>query len=175
MNIEIYTDGACSGNPGPGGWAAVMLCGDHRRELSGFVPYTTNNRMELTAVIEAIKALKRPSVLTLYSDSTYVVNAFEKGWLSTWQRSAWRKSDKKPVLNSDLWEELLVESLPHTIKYVYVRGHENCVENNRCDEMARQQIQKNSKPGETALPRRKQKPEPAPPPESPENTEGILD
>ncbi len=134
--VTLYTDGACSGNPGPGGWGAVLLYGSHRKELSGGAPSTTNNRMELTAVIEALKLLKEPCQVALYSDSKYVIDALEKGWAWGWKRRGWVKSDKKPALNPDLWEELLQLTQIHTLEYHWVKGHASNPLNNRCDELA---------------------------------------
>ncbi len=135
-DVIIYTDGACSGNPGPGGWGCVLKFGEFRREMSGFEPETTNNRMELLAAIQALKALKEPCNVTLYSDSSYLTDAFLKGWLVSWQKKNWVKSDKKPVLNRDLWEELVALSNVHAIKWIRVKGHADNVENNRCDQLA---------------------------------------
>lgn len=134
--VQLYTDGACSGNPGPGGWGAVLLFGDFRKELSGFDPHTTNNRMELQAAIEGLSALKEPCIVTLYTDSAYLAHAFQKQWLSNWQRNHWLKSDKKPVENRDLWEKLLDLTALHETTFVKVRGHASNVENNRCDALA---------------------------------------
>ena len=134
--VTIYTDGACSGNPGPGGWGAVLLFNEFRREMSGFEPATTNNRMELTAAIEALGALKEPCEVRLYSDSSYLVNAFEQRWLVNWQRRNWIKSDKKPVENQDLWQKLLSLTQIHKVTWIKVKGHASNVENNRCDKLA---------------------------------------
>lgn len=134
--VTIYTDGACSGNPGPGGWGAILMYGRHKKELSGGEDPTTNNRMELSAVIAALEQLKEPCVVELYSDSTYVVNAIEKGWAAAWQKNGWRKADKKPALNADLWERLLELSRTHTLHLHWVKGHAENEYNNRCDEMA---------------------------------------
>ena len=125
--VTIYTDGACSGNPGPGGWGAVLKYGAHERELSGGEAQTTNNRMELTAVIEALRLLKEPYEVELYSDSKYVIDAVSKGWV---------KSDKKPALNVDLWEQLLPLVAAHDLRYHWVKGHAENEYNNRCDELA---------------------------------------
>ncbi|HYG57796.1 MAG TPA: ribonuclease HI, partial [Symbiobacteriaceae bacterium] len=135
-----YTDGACSGNPGPGGWGAILMYGEHRRELSGYDPATTNNRMELMAAIEALRALKRPCAVKLYSDSAYLVNAFMQNWLGNWQRNGWVNSKKEPVENQDLWRELLALARTHRIAWTKVKGHADNVYNNRCDELARSAI-----------------------------------
>lgn len=134
--VTIYTDGACSGNPGPGGWGAVLLYGTHRRELSGGEDHTTNNRMELTAVIAALEMLKEPCIVELWSDSKYVIDGLEKGWAKGWQKRGWVKSDKKPALNPDLWEQLLALADTHTLHYHWVKGHADTEENNRCDQLA---------------------------------------
>ena len=134
--ITIYTDGACSGNPGPGGWAAILEYNGREKELSGGEAHTTNNRMELTAVIEALKALKEDCEVDLYSDSKYVIDALEKGWVYNWRRNNWVKSDKKPALNSDLWEALLGEMARHKVKLHWVKGHASNPKNNRCEERA---------------------------------------
>ena len=134
--VTIYTDGACSGNPGPGGWGAILLYGAHKKELSGGAPDTTNNRMELTAVISALSLLKEPCTVELWSDSKYVIDALEKGWARGWQKRGWVKSDKKPALNPDLWEKLLALADVHTLHYHWVKGHAENEYNNRCDELA---------------------------------------
>ncbi len=141
--VEIYTDGACSGNPGPGGWAAVMMYGDKKKEISGGESQTTNQRMEMKAAVEALKALKYPCEVSLYSDSAYLVNAFNQGWLDRWQKNGWKTSQKKPVENKDLWEELLTLTEKHRVKFVKVKGHADNVYNNRCDELARAEIIRN--------------------------------
>lgn len=143
--VDIYTDGACSGNPGPGGWAAVLLYKGTKKEISGFEENTTNNRMELKAVIEALKALKRPCKVNLYSDSSYVINAFKEGWLEKWQKNNWQKSDKTPVENQELWKELLKASKTHQINWIKVKGHADNEYNNLCDKLATEQIKKNAK------------------------------
>lgn len=135
-HVTIYTDGACSGNPGPGGWGAILLYGTHQKEISGGEQKTTNNRMELTAVIAALSRLKEPCTVTLYSDSKYVIDALQKGWAAGWKKRGWIKSDKKPALNSDLWEELLTLTELHQMTYHWVKGHGENEYNNRCDEMA---------------------------------------
>lgn len=136
-HVTIYTDGACSGNPGPGGYGVVLL--DHsgnRRELSAGFRKTTNNRMELRAVIEALEALKMPCNVKLYSDSQYVVKAIEEHWLTNWQKRGWKKADKKPVLNVDLWKRLVPQLERHKIKFIWTKGHAGDIENERCDELA---------------------------------------
>ena len=135
-NVEIYTDGACSGNPGAGGWASVLLYEQHKKELYGNDKETTNNRMELTAVIEALKALKRPCNVTLYSDSKYVIDSINKDWVYKWEANNWIKSDRKPALNTDLWKELLALLEVHNVKFVWVKGHNGNEYNERCDELA---------------------------------------
>ena len=134
--VTIYTDGACSGNPGPGGWGAVLIYGEHQRELSGGEARTTNNRMELTAVISALECLKEPCRVELWSDSKYVIDALEKGWAKGWKARGWIKSDKKPALNPDLWERLLALCDIHTVKLHWVKGHAENPYNNRCDQLA---------------------------------------
>ncbi|MBQ2957149.1 MAG: ribonuclease HI [Clostridia bacterium] len=134
--VTIYTDGACSGNPGPGGWGAVLMFNQFRKEMSGYEPQTTNNRMELTAAIVALNALKEPCEVCLYSDSAYLVNAFQQRWLDNWQKRNWIKSDKKPVENQDLWKELLRLTGIHQVTWIKVKGHASNQENNRCDELA---------------------------------------
>ena len=134
--VTIYTDGACSGNPGPGGWCAILRYGEIEKQLSGGEAKTTNNRMELTAVIEALRALKTPCRVELYSDSKYVIDALEKGWARGWKARGWVKSDKKPALNSDLWEILLTLTQKHDVHYHWVKGHAENPKNNRCDELA---------------------------------------
>ena len=134
--VTLYTDGACSGNPGPGGWGAILEYNGVQKELSGGEARTTNNRMELTAVIEGLRALKEPCNVELYSDSKYVVDALEKGWAVGWQKRGWVKSDKSPALNPDLWEKLLALADTHEIHCHWVKGHAENEYNNRCDEMA---------------------------------------
>ena len=134
--VSIYTDGACSGNPGPGGWGAILCWNGLERELSGGEAHTTNNRMELTAVIRALQALKEPCIVELYSDSKYVVDALEKGWALGWQKRGWVKADKKPALNPDLWEQLLQLLQRHQVSYHWVKGHAANPYNNRCDALA---------------------------------------
>lgn len=148
--VDIYTDGACSGNPGPGGWGAILVYGEKEREIAGFEPMTTNNRMELTAAIEALRLLKQPCAVSIYSDSSYLVNAFVKKWLASWQRNNWLKSDKKPVENQDLWQELLSLTAIHEVSWIKVKGHSDHPYNNRCDGLATGAIrrQKASSDGE---------------------------
>lgn len=134
--VTIYTDGACSGNPGPGGWGAILRYKETEKELSGGAANTTNNRMELTAVIEALALLKEPCVVELYSDSKYVIDGLSKGWAKGWQKRGWIKSDKKPALNPDLWERLLALTDRHEMHYHWVKGHAENEKNNRCDQMA---------------------------------------
>ncbi len=134
--VTIYTDGACSGNPGPGGWGAILEFNGVEKEISGGEPNTTNNRMELTAVICALQALKEPCIVELYSDSKYVIDALEKGWAMGWKKRGWVKSDKKPALNADLWEVLLELCQKHSLHYHWVKGHAANPKNNRCDELA---------------------------------------
>ena len=134
--VTLYTDGACSGNPGPGGWGAILEYMGHKRELSGGEAGTTNNRMELTAVIRGLMALKEPCVVELYSDSKYVIDALQKGWAVGWRKRGWIKSDKKPALNPDLWEQLLNLVERHQLNYHWVKGHADNPMNNRCDELA---------------------------------------
>ena len=135
-SVEIYTDGACSGNPGPGGWGAILRYNGWEKELSGGEKNTTNNRMELTAVISALEALKEPCEVELYSDSKYVIDALSKGWAKAWRAKNWIKSDKKPALNPDLWEKLLSLTEKHEMHYHWVKGHADNEFNNRCDRMA---------------------------------------
>ena len=134
--VEIYTDGACSGNPGPGGWGAVLRYQGKEKELSGGEAMTTNNRMELTAVIRALEALKEPCAVELWSDSKYVIDALEKGWARSWQKKGWIKADKKPALNPDLWARLLELSEKHELHCHWVKGHADNAFNNRCDALA---------------------------------------
>ena len=134
--VYIYTDGACSGNPGVGGWAAILIYNEFRKEMSGADAMTTNNRMELTAVINGLKALKEPCRVILTTDSKYVCDAVTKGWAKSWQKRGWIKSDKKPALNSDLWQELLDLLKIHDVEFKWVKGHAGHPENERCDELA---------------------------------------
>lgn len=134
--VTLYTDGACSGNPGAGGWGAILCYNGHEMELSGSEASTTNNRMELTAVIRGLEALKEPCIVELFSDSRYVIDALEKGWARSWKSRGWVKSDKKPALNPDLWERLLTLSDIHSLRYHWVKGHADNPYNNRCDALA---------------------------------------
>lgn len=134
--VTIYTDGACSGNPGPGGWAAILIAGNYKKELSGGEAQTTNNRMELSGVINGLRALKRPCKVTIYSDSAYVVNAFNQNWLSKWMTNGWKNSAKAEVANADLWKELAVLTATHKVTFSKVKGHADDELNNRCDELA---------------------------------------
>lgn len=134
--VDIYTDGACSGNPGPGGWGAVLSCQGVRKELSGGAPMTTNNRMEMMAAICALRALKEPCAVQLHSDSAYLVNAFNSRWLDNWQRNGWRTAKNDAVENQDLWLSLLELSQTHRIQWIKVKGHSNDAINNRCDYLA---------------------------------------
>lgn len=134
--IEIFTDGACSGNPGPGGWGAILRMGTNTRELSGFDANTTNNRMELMAAIMALEALKRPCNVNLTTDSQYVKNGITQ-WIFGWKKKNWRKADNKPVINADLWQRLDAAASAHKIQWHWVRGHTGHIENERCDELAR--------------------------------------
>ena len=137
MTVAIYTDGACSGNPGPGGWGAVLLYGEHRREISGASADTTNNRMELTAAIRALEALKRPTDVALYTDSTYVKDGITR-WLPGWKAKGWRTASKSPVKNRDLWEALDALVQRHDVSWHWVRGHAGNAENERADTLARE-------------------------------------
>lgn len=134
--VTIYTDGACSGNPGPGGWGAILEWNGVEKELSGGENPTTNNRMELLAVISALEKLNQSCIVELYSDSKYVIDSLTKGWLDSWIKNGWRKADKKPVLNVDLWERLLPLLKKHEMHYHWVKGHAENEKNNRCDQMA---------------------------------------
>ena len=135
-NVQIYTDGACSGNPGPGGWGAVLLYGQHEKQLSGGEANTTNNRMELTAVIEALALLKRPCRVTLTTDSKYVADSVTKGWVYGWQKRGWKKSDGKDAINVDLWQRLLPLLQTHEVTFVWIKGHAGHKYNEICDKLA---------------------------------------
>lgn len=141
-NVEIFTDGACSGNPGPGGWGAILRYKSTEKEISGGEANTTNNRMEITAVIEALALLKEPCNVTLYSDSQYVCNALTKGWAKKWQANNWMRNKTDPALNPDLWEKLLSLYEKHNVKVVWVKGHAGHPENERCDKLAVTQVKK---------------------------------
>lgn len=143
--VEIFTDGACSGNPGPGGYGAVLRHGDKEKEISGGEPHTTNNRMELMAAIAALKALKRPCRVRLVTDSRYLCDGMTR-WVHGWRRKGWLTADKRPVLNKDLWEELLRLSTPHQVEWEWIRGHRGHPENERCDRLAREAIAHSAKP-----------------------------
>lgn len=141
--VVIYTDGACSGNPGPGGWGAVMLSGSHRKELSGYEDETTNQRMELKAIIEALKALKVSGwSIIVHTDSAYVVNAFQQHWIEGWLKNGWKNSRKEPVANQDLWRELLNLMDNNQVQFAKVKGHAGDPLNERCDELAREEIKR---------------------------------
>ncbi len=142
QKVTIYTDGACSGNPGPGGWAAVLIYGEHKKEISGGCRETTNNIMELTAILEALKALKTECEVELYSDSAYSVNAFNQGWIYNWIKKGWKTSDKKEVKNKEIWQEIYDLTKKHKVTFNKVKGHSDVELNNRCDELARAEIEK---------------------------------
>jgi ribonuclease HI len=135
-NVTIYTDGACSGNPGPGGWAAILIAGEDAERLTGGEPHTTNNRMELTAALEALKALDEPSTVTLHTDSAYLSNAFNQGWLDSWQENDWQTSSNDDVKNKGLWKALLKQAERHEVEWVWVKGHADNELNNMADELA---------------------------------------
>ncbi len=140
--VELFTDGACSGNPGPGGWGAILRFNGVEKELSGGEANTTNNRMELTAAIEGLVALKEPCRVTLCSDSKYLCDGITKGWAKSWKRNGWRKADKKPALNADLWKKILTLIDIHEVTIVWVKGHAGHPENERCDSLAVAQIER---------------------------------
>ena len=140
--VTIYTDGACSGNPGPGGWGCVLMYNQHKKESSGSAEDTTNNRMEITAALEALKLLKEPCQVDLYTDSAYLCNALEKKWLETWSRNGWKTASKSNVENQDLWKELLIQLQRHEVKFHKVKGHADNEFNNRCDKLAREAVQR---------------------------------
>jgi len=146
--IDIYTDGACSGNPGAGGYGAVLLYSGHRREISAAYERTTNNRMEILAAIEGLSTLKEPCEVNLYSDSRYLVDAIEKGWVTRWQAAGWMRNKREAAQNVDMWERLLPLLAEHKVSFIWVRGHASNLENNRCDEMARKAIEAATKSGE---------------------------
>ena len=140
--VIIYTDGACSGNPGPGGWGAILMYKSAKKEISGGMKNTTNNIMEITAVIEALKCLKVESDVQVYSDSAYTVNAFKQGWIYNWMKNGWKTANKEPVKNKELWQELYDLTKKHKVEFIKVKGHADNEFNNRCDEMARNEISK---------------------------------
>ncbi len=140
-HVNIYTDGACSGNPGPGGWAALLEYGPHERVLTGAEPSTTNNRMELTAALEALRSLKEPCRVTIHTDSAYLQRAFTEGWLKRWQKNGWKTASRQPVENRDLWEALLAETAKHQVDFVKVKGHADDERNNRVDRLAVEAMQ----------------------------------
>lgn len=142
--VQLYTDGACSYNPGPGGYGIVLIYNKVVKEFSGYNPNTTNNQMELTAVIEGLKKLKMPCEVTIYTDSAYIVNAMTQGWINNWQLNGWRNAKKKPVLNQELWITLLNEMQRHKIHWVKVKGHADNFYNNRCDELATGEVAKHA-------------------------------
>lgn len=142
QKVTIYTDGACSGNPGPGGWAAVLIYGEHKKEISGGCKDTTNNIMELTAILKALKALKTECEVELYSDSAYSVNAFNQGWIYNWIKKGWKTADGKEVKNKEIWQEIYRLTKKHKVNFNKVKGHSDVELNNRCDELARAEIGK---------------------------------
>lgn len=139
-HVDIYTDGACSNNPGKGGWAAILIYNGHEKVISGGYPETTNNRMELFAIINALLQLKEPCEVTIYSDSAYSLDPFIQGWINDWQKNNWKTAGKTPVKNVDLWKALLIEIKKHRVSFVKVKGHSDNEYNNRCDELARGEI-----------------------------------
>ena len=144
--VDLYTDGACSGNPGVGGWGAILIYNGHEKEISGYNKDTTNNRMEIFAVIQGLKQLNQPCEVTVYSDSAYVCNAFLEGWIDDWQANNWRTKSKDKVKNDDLWKLLLMHMEGHVVTFVKVKGHADNVYNNRCDKLATGEIAKHNKP-----------------------------
>ena len=141
--VTIFCDGACSGNPGPGGWGAILIFGEHRLEISGYEAETTNQKMEMKAALAALERLKEPCDVRLVSDSAYLINGFSQKWLDKWQKNGWQTSKKTPVENQELWKALLVQSQKHNIDWVKIKGHAGNPENERCDELARQAIEAN--------------------------------
>lgn len=141
--VTIFSDGACSGNPGPGGWGAILTYGEHRLEISGFEAETTNQKMEMKAALAALEKLKEPCAVRLVSDSAYLINGFNQKWLDKWQKNGWQTSKKTPVENQELWKALLAQAQKHKIEWVKVKGHAGHPENERCDELARQAIAAN--------------------------------
>lgn len=142
QKVIIYTDGACSGNPGPGGWAAILIYGDNKKEISGGDKNTTNNIMELTAIVEGLKALKVECEVDIYSDSAYSVNAFNQGWIYNWVKKGWKTASGEPVKNKEIWQELYNLTQKHKVTFHKVKGHSDNELNNRCDELARGEIEK---------------------------------
>lgn len=142
QQVSLYTDGACSGNPGPGGWAAILLYNGHEKVLSGYNNQTTNNRMEIFAVIKGLSALKKSCIVNVYSDSAYLVNAFKNGWIENWQKNSWKTSKKTEVENQDLWRQLLAYAGKHDMRWHKVKGHADNEYNNRCDALAVAEIKK---------------------------------
>ena len=140
--VELYTDGSCSGNPGPGGWGAILIYQGLEKELSGGAPATTNNRMELTGAIQGLAALKEPCQVELYTDSQYIASAINQHWLESWKKRGWKKADKSPVLNQELWQQLDEQLSRHQVTFHWVKGHADNVYNNRCDALAVAQTQK---------------------------------
>ena len=138
--VQIYTDGACSGNPGIGGWAAILMYNGHEKEISGYNKDTTNNRMELFAIIQGLAALKERCNVEIYSDSAYAVDAINKGWLKSWQAANWKTADKKEVKNRDLWNDLCLKTSKHDVTFIKVKGHSDNEYTNRCDKLAREAI-----------------------------------
>lgn len=138
--VDMYTDGACSGNPGAGGWGVILMYNGFRKELSGYVQNTTNNRMEIFSIIQGLAQLKEPCEVTVYSDSAYAVNAFNEGWLDAWRKNDWKNAQNEPVKNKDLWNDLLIKVSRHRVRFVKVKGHSDNEFNNRCDELARTAI-----------------------------------
>ncbi len=149
--VTIYTDGACSFNPGPGGWAAVLIYKGKEKQISGFEPDTTNNRMELKAVIEALAALNEPCDVTIHTDSSYIHDAFEKGWIDNWQQNGWKTASKKPVENQELWQQIIDTSKAHKVSWRKVKGHADDKYNNLCDKLAREAIKQNTKKDEKSV------------------------
>lgn len=152
FNVTVFTDGSCLGNPGPGGWAAILRCNGQEREMAGGYALTTNNRMEILAVLEALETLRETCTIELFTDSQYVRNAVEKKWLASWQRNGWKTADKKPVKNRDLWERLVPHLKRHTISFRWVRGHSGHPENERCDVLARSQAERSGLPADPGFP-----------------------
>ena len=142
QKVIIYTDGACSGNPGPGGWGAVLISGEHKKEMSGGSKDTTNNIMEMTAILEALKALKQPCEVELYSDSAYCVNCFNQGWIYNWIKKGWKTASGDKVKNQEIWQEIYDLTKKHKVTFNKVKGHSDVELNNRCDELARNAIPK---------------------------------